>query len=220
MVESRPAARRDASQGLAVSGPACRQANQHAAASSHRGRGGKGGRHLRVAYNSATRKANLARARALMAVSPPPEPVEAVELPDPRPPCRAAAGVCASSRPSSDGCSPARHPTQPQHPGRRRDPARSEPAPRRSDPAPAIDPTRVTRSRWCCRRSAQGPMASADTPSPLAQSAIHRRPTRLSASTDRAPRRAVTVNPHKVTWTCGFVPRRLSYASRRPKLFT
>ena len=41
---------------------------------------------------SATRKANIARARELLAVAPPPEPVEAVEPPDPRPPCPCCGG--------------------------------------------------------------------------------------------------------------------------------
>ncbi len=41
---------------------------------------------------SATRKANIARARELLAVSPPPEPLEAVEPPDPRPPCPCCGG--------------------------------------------------------------------------------------------------------------------------------
>jgi len=36
---------------------------------------------------SATRKANIARARELLAVSPPPDPVATLEPPDQRPPC-------------------------------------------------------------------------------------------------------------------------------------
>ena len=41
---------------------------------------------------SATRKANIVRVRELLAVSPPPEPVAAVEPPDPRPPCPCCGG--------------------------------------------------------------------------------------------------------------------------------
>jgi hypothetical protein len=41
---------------------------------------------------SATRKANIARARELLAVSPPSDPVVAAELPDPRPPCPCCGG--------------------------------------------------------------------------------------------------------------------------------
>lgn len=41
---------------------------------------------------SATRKANIVRTRELLAVAPPPEPVAAVEPPDPRPPCPCCGG--------------------------------------------------------------------------------------------------------------------------------
>ena len=41
---------------------------------------------------SATRKANIVRARALLAAPPPSEPTEAVEPPDPRPPCPCCGG--------------------------------------------------------------------------------------------------------------------------------
>jgi hypothetical protein len=41
---------------------------------------------------SATRKANIARAREMLAVAAPPEPVEAVEPPDRRPPCPCCGG--------------------------------------------------------------------------------------------------------------------------------
>ena len=41
---------------------------------------------------SATRKVNITRARELLDVAPPPEPLEAVEPPDPRPPCPCCGG--------------------------------------------------------------------------------------------------------------------------------
>ncbi len=41
---------------------------------------------------SATRKASIARARELLAASPPPEPVEPVDPPDPLPPCPCCGG--------------------------------------------------------------------------------------------------------------------------------
>ena len=54
-------------------------------------------------------------------------------------PVLAAAGACASSRPSNGGCSRARRPALPQQPGRRRDPARFIPTPCRRLVAPAND---------------------------------------------------------------------------------
>ena len=41
---------------------------------------------------SATRKANIVRARELLAVSPPPDPLKIIEPPDPRPPCPCCGG--------------------------------------------------------------------------------------------------------------------------------
>ena len=43
-------------------------------------------------FASATRKANIARVRELLAVSQPPEPIEAVEPPDQLPPCPCCGG--------------------------------------------------------------------------------------------------------------------------------
>jgi hypothetical protein len=43
-------------------------------------------------FASATRKANIARIRELLAVSTPPEPIEAAEPPDQLPPCPCCGG--------------------------------------------------------------------------------------------------------------------------------
>ena len=51
VVEGRPATRRDAPQGLAVSRPACRQANQHPAVAPDRRRGGARGGHRQAGWD-------------------------------------------------------------------------------------------------------------------------------------------------------------------------
>ena len=84
---------------------------------------------------SSARKADIARARELLAVRRRRRSLSKRQnhsigshlVP-------AAAGACASSRPSSAGCSRARRPTLPQQPGRRRDPARPTLTSRRNTP--------------------------------------------------------------------------------------
>ena len=62
-------------------------------------------------FASATRKANIARARELLAApTPSPEPSRPQSRPISSRPVLAAAGACASSRPSNAGCSRARRP--------------------------------------------------------------------------------------------------------------
>jgi hypothetical protein len=68
-------------------------------------------------------------------------------------PVLAAAGECASSRPSGAGCSRARRPALPQQPGRRRDPARFIPTPCRRPVASAIDTLRADRRARAVRRA-------------------------------------------------------------------
>ena len=89
---------------------------------------------------SSTRKADIARARELLAVAPrrragslskrQNRSIGSHLVP-------AAAGACASSRRSNAGCSRARRPALPQQPGRRRDPARPTLTSRRNALVPA-----------------------------------------------------------------------------------
>jgi hypothetical protein len=67
-------------------------------------------------FASAGRGANVARARALLAVPPVVEPAEPVELTQPRPPCPCCAGAGSSSKPSNAGCSRPRRQPLPHQP--------------------------------------------------------------------------------------------------------
>ena len=69
---------------------------------------------------SAARKANIARARELLAVPPPPIRSKPSSRPITGHPVPAAAAACGSSRPSNAGCSHARRPTPPRQPRHRR----------------------------------------------------------------------------------------------------
>jgi len=68
-------------------------------------------------------------------------------------PVLAAAGECASSRPSDAGCSRARRPALPQQPGRRRDPTCFIPTPCRRAVASAIGTRRAHRLARVVRRA-------------------------------------------------------------------
>ena len=99
-------------------------------------------------FASATRKANLARVRELLAVAPPPQDVDAEGTArHPLRPVLAAAGACASSRPSSAGDSPAHlRPAPCQMERALRDPARPGFATPRSAGASGSDRARQTTS--------------------------------------------------------------------------
>jgi hypothetical protein len=113
---------------------------------------------------SATRKANIARAREMLAVAAPPEPVEAVEPPDRRPPCPCCGGRMRIIETFERWMQPRAPPHAPRQPGRRRDPARPDPTPRRSHAAPTSDPICVRRTWQNNRRSNRLHAGHASTP--------------------------------------------------------
>ena len=96
-------------------------------------------------FASATRKANIARVRELLAASTPaPNPSTPRSRLIRSRPVLAAAGACASSRRSNAGCSRGRRLALTQQPGRRRDPAAQFiPTSCRRDAASAIDNPRA-----------------------------------------------------------------------------
>ena len=91
---------------------------------------------------SSARKASIARARELLAVSRHRRSLSKCQNRSiGSRPVPAAAGACSSSRPSSDGCNPARRLTRPHQPGAsRRDPARLALTSRRNAAVPANAP--------------------------------------------------------------------------------
>ena len=97
---------------------------------------------------SATRKASIAHARELLAVSPPVELAKPVEPPDSHSRhVPAAAAACASSRPLCEEASRVRRRKRSRQPGwHRRDPARPDRILRRSTITAARDPMCASRS--------------------------------------------------------------------------
>ena len=148
-------------------------------------------------FASATRKANIARVRELLAVSPPPEPVDAEEPPDPAPALSLLRRAHAHHRDlrALDAAAGAA-PRFPQQPGRRRDPARLILTSCRRNAASAIDNPRAHRvarlvrrtipaaiaemARQSLRTSAASTWKSSRSAPPIKPSALHNRTPRHS----------------------------------------
>ena len=187
-------------------------------------RGFHGIRYYGLLATSASR-ANLARARELLAVAPPPDDDATEEPLDARPPCPSCGGHMIIIETFARWSQPTAPAHVPSPTGRLllRDPARTartEPHSRRSNRAFANGPTRVR----CRQLRFQGVLR------PAVQ---QRKPTRLAPAPQRSgspdmPERPPNHSQHhpKIKFPMdqcllprGFVLRRLSYASRRPKLF-
>ena len=171
----------------------------------------------------------LARARPLLAVPSPVAPVEAADPPDPRPPC-----PCCGARMMVLEAPPRWLPA--------RGPPKAPTPTRTVTPWPGMARTNILPSSPCggyrapvCRnvrgrhstRSVQVNASNLPSPDPRV-APISRAESPRTSILDRA--KIITVapvgsanfrNPHKhPTADRGFVLRRLSYAKRRPKLFT
>ena len=170
-----------------------------------------------------SRKASLALARTLLAVATAPDNDDPAEAPvDVLPPCPCCGAAWSSSRPSPDGSSlAARRRRHPQPERSRYDPARPTTIAARRACTSDNGRARLTDCHREPARSIRRQMAPIRRPN-----AASRHPVRICDNTLRSGSAKPLDQPNRKNPIAqrprsrGFVPRRLSYACRRPKLFT